>query len=306
MATKIEFIMIVGLPGCGKSTYAAHLKEEKGFSVHSLDELREELFGSADEQGRKDILFTELHKRVRDDLLNGLSCVYDATNFERKYRLDLLSKIAKLDVKKTCVLFVLPVEECKQRNGNRDRQVPDDVYDKMLRRFQCPFFYEGWDNIYAVAAKDCSYHYPIEETYTFEQHNSHHSKRLFNHMHDTAVYLAEQPQGCSKKLFEAALNHDIGKIYTQTFTDAKGNPTGEAHYYGHENVGAYMYLLSEFYGSYTTVKESLSVATLINWHMRPSTAWAYSEKAREKDRKLIGEEIYKAVMLLHEADQASR
>ena len=36
--------------------------------------------------------------------------------------------------------------------------------------------------------------------------------------------------------------------------------------------------------------------------MRPHTVWKQSEKAKERDRKLIGEEIYQGIMILHEAD----
>ena len=38
-----ELIMLVGLPGSGKSTYAAQYKV-KGYHVHSSDDIREELF----------------------------------------------------------------------------------------------------------------------------------------------------------------------------------------------------------------------------------------------------------------------
>lgn len=40
----VEFIMLVGLPGSGKSTYAEKLKE-KGYIIHSSDAIREELTG---------------------------------------------------------------------------------------------------------------------------------------------------------------------------------------------------------------------------------------------------------------------
>ena len=39
--------------------------------------------------------------------------------------------------------------------------------------------------------------------------------------------------------------------------------------------------------------------------MRPHTAWKQSEKARERDRTLIGEEMYQDIMHLHEADLAA-
>ena len=303
----VEFIMLAGLPASGKSTYAVSL-ERDGFKIHSSDALRKELFGDEDTQCDPAMIFDTLNSRIRKDLKEGRSCVCDATNLKRNYRMHLLNQIKGLDVKKTCILFLLPVEECIKRNAERKRSVPERTFDKMLKRFQCPYYYEGWDHIGVFYSSQCKYHYPIEAAYIFDQQNSHHSKKLFNHMHDSAVYVAEQPKGCTQNLFEAALNHDIGKLYTQDFHDSKGNPSAEAHYYHHENYGAYLYLLSEFYSisnPEADVNDPLYVACLINWHMRPCTAWDKSEKAREKDRKLIGEKMYQDILLLHEADKAS-
>lgn len=305
---KTEFIMLVGLPGAGKSAFA-ELAEYMGYHVHSSDKIREELTGDVNSQNKNTEVFTELHKRVKTDLQNGVSCVYDATNMSMKRRKAFLDEIKKYDCKKTCILFVVPVEECKRRNQNRERKVPDEVFDKMLKQFQTPYYYEGWDHISIITAKDCSYTYPIEAAYTFDQKNSHHSKKLFNHMHDSLVYIAEHTKESTTELREAALNHDIGKLYTQDFHDLKGNPSKDAHYYRHENYGAYLYLLSEFYSisnPAVDIRNSLYVASLINWHMRPHIAWKQSEKARERDKNLIGEKMYRDIILLSEADEAAR
>lgn len=111
----------------------------------------------------------------------------------------------------------------------------------------------------------------------------------------------------------AAGAHDLGKYYTKTFVDSKGNPSKEAHYYGHENYGAYMFLVGQnravSTGDYECAKtdkqeqkNNLYISSLINWHMRPHTAWKQSEKARERDITLIGEAMYQDIMFLHEAD----
>ena len=39
--------------------------------------------------------------------------------------------------------------------------------------------------------------------------------------------------------------------------------------------------------------------------MRPYTAWKQSEKALRRDREMIGERMYKDIMMLHEADNAA-
>ena len=81
-----KFIMMVGLPGSGKSTAARELSIRENAVLHSSDDLREELFGNADSQYRNDLLFQELHKRINRDLTDGKSIVYDATNLSYKKR----------------------------------------------------------------------------------------------------------------------------------------------------------------------------------------------------------------------------
>lgn len=53
------------------------------------------------------------------------------------------------------------------------------------------------------------------------------------------------------------------------------------------------------------IRDILYISSLINWHMRPHTAWKQSEKSRERDKMLIGEEMYNDIMLLHKADLAA-
>lgn len=89
-----EFIMLVGLPGSGKSTYAEKLKKE-GYMIHSSDAIREELTGDINSQDNNPEVFGVLHKRVKEDLKSGHSCVYNATNMSRKRRKAFLDEISK-------------------------------------------------------------------------------------------------------------------------------------------------------------------------------------------------------------------
>lgn len=60
-----ELIMLVGIPGSGKSTYADKLvKDNPEIIVHSSDKLREELYGDSSIQGDNGKLFEELHKKA--------------------------------------------------------------------------------------------------------------------------------------------------------------------------------------------------------------------------------------------------
>lgn len=128
-----DFVMLVGLPASGKSTYAEKLRKD-GYHIHSSDKIREELTSPVNSQDKNVDVFQELHKRVKTDLRNGISCVYDATNMSMKRRKAFLDEIKNMIAKKTCLLFVVPLEVCKERNRNRERKVPDEVFDKMLKQ----------------------------------------------------------------------------------------------------------------------------------------------------------------------------
>lgn len=298
-----EFIMLVGLPGCGKSTYAKKIETE-GYVIHSSDAIREELFGDVNSQKDNTKVFDVLHKRIKDDLTKGISCVYDATNMSMKRRKAFLDEISKISCSKKCVLFVVPIEVCKEWNQKRERKVPNDVYDKMLKAFWVPAFYEGWNIIQIITTKK-TYHFDYNTMKDFSQDNSHHSLNLYDHCLE--AYRYAQEKDFFNEVQCAAKYHDCGKLYTKTFIDAKGNRSDEAHYYGHENYSTYIFLVDSLTGSDLYRKDIYSflyIATLINWHMRPYTAWKQSEKSLRRDKELIGEEMYDDIMRLHESDVA--
>lgn len=131
-------IVLIGLPGCGKSTYAAK-KKEAGLIVISPDEIREELTGDMSDQSRNREVFSLAHKRTKEALRHGGSVVFDATNLTRRARNDLLSCIPdRHNTYVEYVLFRIPLEECLKRNRQRTRHVPEDVIRRMNNSFTFP------------------------------------------------------------------------------------------------------------------------------------------------------------------------
>ena len=307
-----EFIMLVGLPASGKSTYAEKLKE-KEYHIHSSDSIREELTGDANTQDKNIDVFATLHERIKNDLGNRISCVYDATNMSMKRRKAFLDEIKKYDCRKKCVLFVIPVEVCKERNANRERKVPDEVFDKMIKQFNVPMRYEGWDEIEVVLDEEYDYgdEYVklLQSAEYFGQDNKYHRYSLMKHMMESVHYLinhfADIPIGRFANIFIALYNHDIGKLITKTFINQKGEITDDAHYYGHDHAGSYLFLCGFSKILLANTDDILYIASLINWHMRPYLGWKESEKARERDKRLIGEDMYQDIMIMHECDRAA-
>ena len=112
-----------------------------------------------------------------------------------------------------------------------------------------------------------------------------------------------------KMIVEAGFQHDLGKHKTKAFKDSRGNPSDEAHYYSHDNVGAYLWLSGDKGGEWT--KEAfLFIAVLIQWHMQPyflrDKDGDYTTKFKEWcDKRGFDIMFYESICLMHEADKAA-
>lgn len=300
--------MLVGLPACGKSVYADGLRAE-GYDVVSSDAVREELFGSAAIQGDPNQVFGVVNRRVRAALLDGRRVVYDATNLSRRKRINFIHYILHgVTCRKRCVLFVVPIEECRRRNLHRSRRVPEDTYDRMLCGFHVPLLSEGWDGM-DIRWYDQKFDVPFADRdflRSFDQETHWHGKTLGEHMDAAERYAAEH--GATDFVRYAAGIHDIGKVYTKRHENTRGEYSEDAHYYGHENYGAYLALLlgnwDMLNGNPSGFSEEqwLMIAQLVNWHMAPFTSWSQGAKARAKDEKLLGPSLYQDILMIHEAD----
>ena len=120
--------MLIGAPGSGKSTWA----KKKGLPIFSSDDLREELTGDANDTktvGHKE-LFRELHNRMNEALENREDIVFDAVNKDAKFRQqDTVRWTKKYKAKVVGVLFVTPKEIAAERNREREKTVPEHVFE---------------------------------------------------------------------------------------------------------------------------------------------------------------------------------
>lgn len=295
------FFMMVGLPYSGKSERALKLSQEFNAVIHSSDAIREEVLGDIQDQANNAKVFEVLHERVKRDLLAGKNVIYDATNINHKRRKAFLDELKNIPCSKVCEFMATPYQVCYERSKHRERVVPWDVFDRMYRNIWVPYFYEGWDCIELVYP-DGFTPYDANELFNgenglnrLEHDNPHHTFSVGHHC--LAAY--GLVRGGSNELQEAALLHDIGKPYTKTFTNSKGEVTEVAHYYDHHNVSAYDSL---FYAD--PQYDRLYIANLVQWHMRPYEIKKSHnpERTAAKFEKLIGSEMYKDVMALHAAD----
>lgn len=311
---KPTFLMLVGLPGSGKSTYIEKYCEN--CTVHSSDAIREELSGDVNNQNINAQVFETLHKRIKADLIAGKNTVYDATNISWKRRKAFLQELSSIDCWKDCLLMATPFELCVERNNLRERKVPYFVIERMYKNFDIPWYNEGWDNIQIEYTdsehKEVYDHWSkfLSNTLDFNQESKWHKETLGEHCRLCAEYVAKQVNELNclneKETLVAAALHDCGKPFCKTFKDSKGNESEFAHYYNHENVGAYNSL---FYKKDENT-DSLLVAALIRYHMvlhffkdwKPKTIEKY-EKEFTSHKWLNEMEFYKALKILHEGDK---
>lgn len=296
--------MLVGLPASGKSTYSKELAEEHNATIFSSDSLREELFNDINEQSRNAELFTELHKRIKDCLKSGKSAIYDACNHHK--RKGFLQELNNIECFKVAVVMATPYEECLRRSVKRDRHVPEYVIKRMYKSFEMPGGYEHWDSVWVRYSENSynSFGKPenwIDSVMDFNQDNPHHTHTLGEHCLSASKWIEEHFDGEDthhlSELKYAAMLHDAGKVFTKSFVDSKGNPSETAHFYQHYAVGAYDSLFYEFEADH------LYVAQLIQWHMQ--MYFNKEQKTIDKYRKMWGEELYRDLCILHEADLAA-
>lgn len=309
-----DLLMLVGLPASGKSTLTPLLRE-RGYEVLSSDALRLSLLGSArsfpcdkaEATALNRQVFSEIRHKAAELLRKGQSVAIDATNLYAKHRSFLLHYIKEIPCRKICVIVITPVEICLQRNTAREgiARVPDEQMDRMLRSFECPYYHEGWDLIFPLA-HPTAYTFPFERARGMDQQTAHRTLPLLDHLCAARQYLAHRD--APEYLQRVAYYHDVGKLYTQSFQNAVGEPSAFARYYGHENYSAYLYLTEFCCGKtydHETCKAILYETALINYHMRPWRVWCHSEAAKQRDIALFGKDFISDLALLHDADLAA-
>lgn len=265
-----EFIMLVGPAGSGKSTVANNLRsEDNNYVIVSSDSIRYELFGDESVQGNPAEIFAICRSRCANLLSIGHSVIFDATNLNRKKRKSFLNDVksrAGVEFTKHCIVVAVTYEDCCVQNKNRQRTVPDFVIRRHFNEFQMPLYSEGWDKITVVQRSNITLDSILDKCRGLAHDNHHHKYDVYEHCKQTQSWISSNVDPLSEHygiLLHLALWHDVGKFYTKVFTDKKGNPTEEAHFYCHENWSCMYNLCDDYY----TGDFKIKLAQLISLHM---------------------------------------
>lgn len=140
-------VVLVGLPGSGKSTWAARQR----LPVLSSDAIRGLLADDETDQSIHPRVFSTIRYLLRHRVALGrpVTCV-DATHLTHWERRPYL-KLKGCSVE--AVFFDTPVELCKRRNRRRNRVVPVEAIDRMAGKLVPPEPAEGFVRVRVIAPK---------------------------------------------------------------------------------------------------------------------------------------------------------
>lgn len=329
---ETRFMMLVGLPASGKSTFAKEVIEGRDDIVYlSSDEIRKEIYGDENIQDNPARIFKLMEGRTKQAFKDGKHVIYDATNVSRKRRRGLLQQLPK-NIHKTAVYFATDFNVVKNQNSSRERVVPQEVIDKMYKTLQVPIYSEGWDNIvfkyddltmdsdlpkqfsdavragvllgregYELMNFMASYFDEFFDVLDLPQDSKYHNFSVSRHIyyvykHVLDNYKTEDDTEKELMLWTALL-HDVGKHFCKSFINRKGEETRYANFIGHEHVGSQI-AVNFLKRMGFDEKFIHTVCTLIQFHM-----YLLDENAnREKLKRQVGDELYNKLEFLRDAD----
>ncbi|PSL30584.1 putative kinase [Planomicrobium soli] len=257
-----QFMMLIGLPGSGKSTYARDfIASHKGWVHLSSDQISQSHFASADHIDSQNV-FAEMYQQTAAALEAGKNVIYDATNLASKRRRSLLNRLKNFQVDSEAVVFLTPYPILKARNHKRIHQerVPDEAIERYIRSFQFPRLNEHFDKVtvmfdpvfsettngtiaateiyQTVRKKEMSFQEVLKIYHTFEE-----TKPLLE-LQQVVQRSYSVLTNLRKNFFEeeelellswVALLHSIGKSYVR-----KNLPFEKDNFYGYEHVSMYL------------------------------------------------------------------
>ena len=147
-----KMYMVIGAPGCGKSTYIQnHLKENE--IVISRDKIRFSMLKDTDEYFSKEKeVYNEFIKQIDAAITADVDFYVDQTSLNAAARNKLFSRLKKKPNEIIGIFFTTPLDTILQRNAQRTGRalVPKDAVINMFNSLTRPTIAEGFTQILEV------------------------------------------------------------------------------------------------------------------------------------------------------------
>lgn len=122
-STTQEIVIMVGMPGSGKSHFA-----KTTFNTENYVIIEGDIYKTS----------AKMIKVATEHLDNGLSVVFDATNPSNEKRNEYIQVAERYKIPVRCIYMNTPIAEAMARNNKREKPVPRIVYNIFNKKFEFP------------------------------------------------------------------------------------------------------------------------------------------------------------------------
>jgi predicted kinase len=148
-----KVIIGIGIPGSGKTTVLKEFANKYGYVYICPDDIRLEMLGDSADQSKNKEVWGEAHQKMRDHLAQDKTIVFDATftrGTERRNFIDLARDSGAEKIQG--IIFDTPLDIAKERNLNRERQVPEHAIQRMSNDLNAhrPSIEDGFDAVFTL------------------------------------------------------------------------------------------------------------------------------------------------------------
>ena len=147
----LRSIMLIGLPGSGKSTWIRNFLSKENPSnwvIASTDDILEKWgkekglnYNQAFQHFNFKDVTAQMNQHIQDAIKNGKNIIFDQTNMTQKSRRSKLQMLPK-NYSREAVVFSIPDAELKARLNKREKEegkkIPPHVIDSMARSYEAP------------------------------------------------------------------------------------------------------------------------------------------------------------------------
>ncbi len=142
-----RIVVLVGLPGSGKSSYVERL----GAPALSSDDVRRLLADDPADQSIHCRVFRTMRYLLRQRLELGRPVTYlDATHLTCSERRPYIRMAELYGGEAEAIFFDVPLGVCQERNRRRNRIVPREAIERMAAKLRPPRMEEGFSRVSVI------------------------------------------------------------------------------------------------------------------------------------------------------------